>query len=152
MAGGRPTIYTIEHNVKALEYLNGGYKGELIDASNKELGYTGEPYPTIAGLSLYLGISRMTVYAWQEDEDKAEFSYIVESLMSTQEVKLTRGGILGEFNPTITKLALTKHGYSDKQDNTHTGSNGGPISLSDMTEEQLDKKLSELVQATNGAE
>ena len=128
MAAGRPSSYTDETDEQAREYLSGGYKGDLIDSNSPELGYTGEPYPTIAGLALYLGISRETVYAWKGDETKPEFSDIVDDLMATQEMKLIRGGILNEFNPTITKLALTKHNYSDRQDMT--------VGVTEITQEQ----------------
>ena len=44
------------------------------------------------------------------------FSNIFEKLMSEQEKVLVNKGLTGDYNSTIAKLILTKHGYSDKQD------------------------------------
>ena len=105
MSGGRPTKYNQAILDKAKDYVAIGYELE-------------EPVPTIAGLSLWLNIARDTVYDWADQEDKAEFSYIVKRLMAKQEMKLSAGGIKGDFNASITKLLLTKHGYSDKKELT----------------------------------
>lgn len=86
--------------------------------------------PTVAGLSRHLGIARSTIYDWASQEDKKEFSDIIESLLSKQEEELIAKGLSGQFNPTITKLILTKHGYSDQQ--------------------KVDQTLSGEVQFTNG--
>jgi hypothetical protein len=90
---------------------------------------TFEAVPTIAGLAVYLDISRETVYAWAADPEKSEFSDICEKLMTKQEFTLLNGGIKGEFNPTITKLMLTKHSYSDKQESTVQGPGGSPLGI-----------------------
>ena len=68
-----------------------------------------EVIPTIEGLSVYLNVSRSTVYKWKGDN--AEFSDILEDLMARQAKELFSNGLTGDFNPTITKLILTKHGY-----------------------------------------
>ena len=101
----RPTKYNEEIIERAKDYVAMGYEEE-------------EPVPTIAGLSLWLNISRETVYAWSDEEDKVQFSDIVSRLMAKQEMKLSAGGIRGDFNANITKLMLTKHGYSDKRELT----------------------------------
>lgn len=105
---GRPTKYNKEILEKAIAYLDGGYEAL-------------EPVPTIAGLSLQLNIARETVYDWAKQDEKGDFSDIVSNLMAKQEMGLMAGGIRGEFNASITKLALTKHGYSDKQEMTGKG-------------------------------
>ena len=140
MPAGRPTLYSDEILVKTQEYLDGGYKGELIDPDDLKLGYDGEPYPSIAGLSLYLDITRETVYDWAKQEEKAAFSDIVKKLMATQEVELFKGGITGRFNSSITKLALTKHNYSDKSDNVHSGPEGGPIPIAEIRHTVVDPR------------
>jgi len=38
-------------------------------------------------------------------------------------------GLSGEFNSNIAKLALGKHGYHDKQDNTLSGPDGKPVTV-----------------------
>lgn len=108
----RPTKYTPAIVEKANEYLLNYNKGT-------DDNY--EPIPTIAGLSLALGIARDTVYDWAAQDEKGKFSDIVSDLMAKQEMRLMAGGIMGEFNASITKLALTKHGYSDKQDTNVSG-------------------------------
>lgn len=103
--GGRPTDYTPELLEKAKEY-------EAMEH---------ETIPSIAGLSLHLDISRETCHVWAKDETKQEFSDIYRRIMAKQENTLVNKGLNGTFNPTITKLILTKHGYTDKQDITTDG-------------------------------
>ena len=97
----RPSKYTPEMLARAREYIE---VYEKLD----------EVMPSIAGLSVYLKIARETIYAWSAEEGKGEFSDIVTELLSKQELKLSNGGLKGELNASITKLMLTKHGYSDK--------------------------------------
>ena len=126
---GRPTKYSDEILTQTQEYLDGAYRGELVDPEDIKQGYDGELYPSIAGLSLHLGVTRSTVYDWMSQEEKGSFSDIVETLMAKQEVELFRGGMTGRFNAAITKLALTKHDYSDKSDNTLAAPGGGPVDI-----------------------
>lgn len=105
MAGGRPTKYGPGALRKARKYFVDGHLEE-------------EVFPTIAGLALYLGISRETVRDWATHEDKAEFSGTVKLIMAKQEQQLVRNGALGTYNPTITKLLLANHGHADKSEST----------------------------------
>lgn len=96
-----------------------------------------EEVPTIAGLACYLGKSRSRVYEY--GEQSSEFKDILDGIMALQECKLVAKGLKGEFNSTIVKLMLTKHGYSDKQE--LTGANGGALTvavggLSDIFEDE----------------
>lgn len=113
----RPTIYTLEMVEKAGEYLSGGYEVD------------GSVIPSTAGLAEYLGIARSTLYLWGEDEEKPEFSDILQSIQSKQERLLLNSGLKGDFNSAITKLVLGKHGYHDKQDNTHANPDGSAMTL-----------------------
>lgn len=101
----RPTDYTEELLEKAGAYL---------------MAYT-TAVPSIAGLAKYLKINRSTVYDWMSHPDKKAFSDICSDIMAEQEEKLVDCGLRGEFQPTITKLMLTKHGYSDKQEQQISG-------------------------------
>lgn len=103
MPGGRPTSYSEEILEKARNYAD-NYKEH------------GDVVPSVAGLAVHLGISRETIYDWSSQESKKEFSDIVKGVMSRQELELMSGGLSGKFNPTIAKLMMTKHGYSDKQE------------------------------------
>ena len=113
----RPTKYSDEIINKSLDYLeNYSNYGDLV--------------PQIAGLALHLGVRRITLYEWAEDEGKEEFSYIFESVRGKQEKTLINGSLGGELNPAISKMLLTKHGYSDKQDiTTDITSKGDKIEL-----------------------
>ena len=95
------------------EYLDGGYleKSRVI--------------PSVVGLARYLDVSRSTLYLWGDNHD--EFSGILDSIKDEQHEILVSSGLTGDFNPTMAKLMLTKHGYSDKQE--LTGNDGGPIEL-----------------------
>ncbi len=106
--GGRPTNYSPEILDKTRAYVDGGWEG--IDE-----------FPQISGLAIFLGITRKTIYEWMKEEDKAEFCDMTEQLMARQENVLLNKSIVGDFNPTITKLALTRHGYHDKTETEISG-------------------------------
>ena len=76
----------------------------------------GDMIPSIAGLSVFLKVSRDTIHEWRKEEGKEEFSDMLDELLSEQERILFAKGLNNEFNATIVKLALCKHGYSDRQD------------------------------------
>lgn len=107
---GCPSKLNHELIAKANEYLYGGY--ELV----------GDVIPSLAGLACYLGIARSTIYEYEKIN--SEFSDIVEAILSLQENKLINKGLIGDFNASVTKLILTKHGYSDKQEIEHSGELG----------------------------
>lgn len=126
MAGGRPTKYdpikTIE---QAREYLD--FFKPSITQEERTKADIDEILPTKEGLAIFLGVHRDTIYDWSKGEeaddegnltadDKPEFSDIVDELMSRQAVSLFNKGLMGVYNPTMAKLGLTKHGYSDRMD------------------------------------
>jgi hypothetical protein len=106
---GRPTKLTDELMDKAKVYVQKDY---LID----------ELIPTMQGLALYLGVSNKVLYNWRNEND--EFLHIVEDLMDLQAKNLFRGGLTGDFNASITKLLLTKHGFSDRVEQDLRSSDG----------------------------
>lgn len=111
-----PTLYNDEMLQKATDYLT-DYPG------------AGDVVPSISGLSLYLGIGRETVRLWSKAEDKEPFAAVIDKIMAMQEQKLLCGGLLGDYNASIAKLMLTKHGYHDKQDSTLAAPDGGPVQI-----------------------
>jgi len=115
MPAGRPSDYTPEIVEAAWAYANGGWQE------------AGDPVPSVAGLACEIGVHRETCYAWAKHEDK-EFSDILGKIAEEQERNLVKGGLGGDFNGSITKMMMTKHGYSDRihQDNT---SSDGSMSL-----------------------
>tara|TARA_R110000772_G_C13075792_1_gene416889 strand:+ start:236 stop:628 length:393 start_codon:yes stop_codon:yes gene_type:complete len=90
--------------------------------ASKEYLLHGEVIPTIEGLSVYLNVSRKTLYNWKAENE--EFLHILDDLMARQAKELFSNGLRGDFNPTITKLILTKHGYSDRVEQDVTSSDG----------------------------
>ena len=111
---GRPSDYTPDIVKKAWAYANGG--GEKV----------GDLVPSVAGLACQIGVRRETCHAWAKDETK-EFSNILSTIAEKQERQLLNGGLGGVFNPSITKMMMTKHGYSDATKNEVSGPNGGAI-------------------------
>lgn len=112
----RPTKYSPEIVEQARAYINGGFK---------ELDHT---HPSIVGMAVHLNIRKSTLYEWEKHEDK-EFSDILSSCREAGEFELLNKGLTGDFNSNIVKLALGKHGYSDKQSTELTGAEGGPVEV-----------------------
>lgn len=107
---GRPSKYTRKLLKQAREYLD-----DYVER--------GHVIPTIAGLSTVLHVRRETLHVWANEEGKEDFSNVYHEIMSMQEASLLGNGLTGAFNPAITKMALTKHGYTDSPTNTGTSVN-----------------------------
>ena len=120
MTAGRPTKYGKPLLDKCREYID-GYQD------------LGDVIPSHVGLFLFLGISKTCAYDWAKDENKKEFSAILDELMIMQERALFNGGLSNNMNSAIVKLALGKHGYSDKQQQEITGKDGGALQMQDVT-------------------
>lgn len=110
--GGRPTKLTSELIVKAEEYI-------YDFRSNDDI------VPSVAGLACYLDIARSTIYKYEGESER--FSDILERIAQKQEKMLINGGLMGDFNAPITKMMMTKHGYSDKQETALTGAEGAEL-------------------------
>ena len=110
---GRSTDLNDDMIKRALIYLCGGY-----EEANQVV-------PTVAGLACFLGKNRSTMYEWSKRS--VEFSDILDGIAVTQENILVNNGLTGAFNAPVTKMMLTKHGYSDKieQDVTSNGQTVG---------------------------
>lgn len=119
---GRPTVYNDETLDKCLAYIELWTDPEIVDThkvnGKDENIYKTTPsiVPSVAGLAVHMMIHRSTIYEWKYRKD--DFSDILEYLMAVQNGILVNGGLSGSLNSTITKLMLTKHGLSDKQDLT----------------------------------
>ena len=117
----RPTKYTPELLEKAHSYI----------ANWRTLGNAIPSHDALAG---YLGITRTTLYDWAGAKDKAEFSDILDEVSRLQKMELVDNGLLGDFNSTMAKLMLTKHGLSDKVETENKHS----IDLSGKSEAELE--------------
>lgn len=118
---GRPTDYTDDLAVKAREYINGGYEEH------------GHAMPSIVGLARVLNRARSVLYGWKNTEGH-DFSDILEECMEAQQEILLSKGLTNTYNATIVKLALGKHGYHDKADNTLSAPDGGPVKTDSVFE------------------
>lgn len=144
---GRPTKLTLDLIGKAEEYL------KLCTDADRPVDETLEPQPhggalkrekrlivklpTKGGLAKYLGVSRDSLYEWAKNDDK--FSDIMEQLGSEQEDRLINFGLSGDYNPTIAKVLLTKHGYHDKVESEITNPDGSLNPYNALTAEELRK-------------
>ncbi len=110
----RPRLLTPELMQKAESYLA---------VWDKE----GDVIPSIAGLALFLGVSRETIHTWRHEFEA--FSDTLARLLSMQERITLNKGLTGDFTAPISKLVLHNHGYSDKAESTNTlqGPKGEPL-------------------------
>ena len=123
----RPTKYSDEILDKAVEYVALFFDKETIPED--------EVIPSIEGLALHLELARPTIYDWASQDDKEEFSYIVEKLKAKQGLILLTGVLLNKLNSNMGKAILSKHGYAEKSETDITS---GGKSLIDA-KGQLDK-------------
>ncbi len=97
---GRPTKYTPELLRKAQDYLE-SYQDD------------GDIVPIVAGLCQILDINKDTAYTWAKDKNKRAFSVVMQRIACQQERDLLNGSLTNKLNPSISKLMLLKHGYTD---------------------------------------
>jgi hypothetical protein len=117
---GRPTKYRgAETLKKGRDYLDQCVPERIrrtvrkSPTSESHKYYVQPNLPTMAGLSLYLGISRSTLYEWKNIYP--DFSDLLERLLAEQEETLINYGLSGEFNASIVKLILcVRHGYREQ--------------------------------------
>lgn len=124
----RPTDYSQEILDKAQEYYSNLPKDENLHS--------------IEGLSDYIGIARSTIYDWISQDDKKAFSDIVARILNKQGKTLLNKGVSGEFNSSITKVILTKHGYRDAVD-TDVTTKGEKINIGDPKVIEIAKRYEE---------
>ena len=105
MAFGRPTKYNKKILTDTLDYLENHADYEDI-------------VPSVAGLACHLKLAKSTIYEWAEHEDRRDFSDMLGDIASKQERMLLSGGLSSDMNPTIVKLMLAKHNYSEKTEST----------------------------------
>lgn len=106
---GRPPIYSEETLTLTQKYID--------ECKDKRRGRLKVKLPTIEGLALYLKVHKDTVYAWRRE--KPDFSYLIEQLLAKQADALISNGLSGDYNPTIAKVLLAKHGYAERQELVH---------------------------------
>lgn len=107
---GRPSKYDDEVQAMAEDYVN-------------NFSDYGDVVPTVAALALHLDVTMKTLYNWATEKNP-KFLHIFNRLELLQHKSLVNGGLAGGFNPAVTKMMLTKHGYSDKIEQSHTSPDG----------------------------
>lgn len=107
---GRPTKYCAAIQKKAEHYVESGFE---------DLEHV---VPSRSGLALTLKVTRETLIDW--GKKNPVFSDTLKDLDKKQELLALGGGLLNKFNPTIVKLLLANHGYSEKQQVDNISSDG----------------------------
>lgn len=111
----RPTTYSAEVAEQAWSYL-------------ETFSEHGHAVPSVVGLCQVIKRPKSTVYDWAGDPEK-EFSDILSAINELQELVTFNKALTGEYNATIAKLLLGKHGYHDKQDNNNNNTGSMDISV-----------------------
>lgn len=120
---GRPTTFNAKTMATAKAYVknyNSKYDHQM---------------PSVAGLAVVLKVGRPGIYQWENQQEHPEFKDILEDLLSEQELVLFNRSLVNEFNSNIAKLALGKHGYSDKSEQTIDATVG--TKAEDMSRDEL---------------
>jgi molybdopterin-guanine dinucleotide biosynthesis protein len=101
MPAGRPTKYNKKVLAQAEYYLE-HYDEKGIDNF----------IPSIAGLAVYLEVTKRTLYMWMEKH--STFDNLCDRILAKQESVLLDKGLRNDCNANIAKLALHNHGYKEK--------------------------------------
>jgi hypothetical protein len=107
------------------------YQGELSEKSEPLMRAM-----TIEGLCIFLDIGRQT---FQDYEGRKDFSLVTEAIKNIIRTQKLEGASAGLLNANIIARDL---GLRDSQDITTK------VSVTDMTEDELDNKLQALMDAT----
>jgi hypothetical protein len=120
-AGGRPTKLTDEILSKAYEYIDQAVDSHEVVGENRPTVVWHVKLPSIEGLANYIDISKETLYQWEKEN--VGFSDVLTRVRNLQAERLINNSLAGNYNPMISRLLLTKHGYVEKseQDLNHSG-------------------------------
>ncbi len=100
--------------------------------------------PQIARLALHCGISKTALYEWIKRPDRKELADVYARVKAMQEAALIDGGLTRDYDSSLSKLLLKKHGYDDKQEVNHTSSDGSMSPNKEMSAEDFAEKMKEL--------
>ncbi len=120
MPAGRPTSYEKSLCEKAMAYIDSceDTEEQVISGQSEKATFYQQKIrvnlPTIEGLALYLKTHRDTLYEWEKVHP--EFSDILAYLRQKQVVALINKGLSNDYNHTLVKVLLSKHGYTEKQE------------------------------------
>ena len=132
MAWWRPTAYTSAIQKKADEYVKQSiddYKEYVVNTTSTEKDYQWVistetkttkvnrlkvKLPTIEGLAKYINVNRSTIYEWAKHPENSQFSDTLQRLKEEQAERLINMSMSWDYNPTIAKLLLSSHWYTEK--------------------------------------
>ena len=100
---------------------------------------------TITGLAIALDTTRETLMDYESgkyDNENNRFSYTVKRLKIYCE-NYAEQRIFGN-NPAGAIFALKNYGWKDKTEQEISGPNGGPIQVTALSDDELEKRLAEL--------
>lgn len=126
---GRPTKYNEELQAKADYYVE----------NHREFD---DLVPSMAGLCCMLKISRGLAFVWRDQHP--DFAETLEDINARQHKMLITGGLSSNMNPTITKLMMSNHGYSEKQAVEHSGVMVNHNTNAEVSKEDIDDFLGKL--------
>lgn len=107
------------------------YQGEPVKMTVPKMRMT-----TVEGLSVFLGIGTST---WRDYASKDGFSVVVDYVNSVMDSQKLGGAAADLLNASIVSRYL---GLVDRAETAHKGN----VSITDMTEDQLDAKLQQLAE------
>jgi len=73
--------------------------------------------PSAASLAKYLGIGRQTLYDWKERHDEVRDA--MDVILGDQEDILIQCGLSKQFDPKLTAMMLSSHGWVQKKELDH---------------------------------
>lgn len=117
MTAGRPTKYDkdiLKNTQKYIASCEDSFERVLQSKGKRSVMYTNKfrvKLPTLEGLAYFLHINKDTIQDWKKKH--VEFSVLIDDLLAKQAERLVNNGLTGDYNPTIAKVLLTKHGYRE---------------------------------------
>lgn len=142
MPAGRPPEYREDyHPQRVLDYIN--ECEDEIQEYHKTRGDKSDSYdrivkvklPSIEGLAVFLDVNKTTIYEWESTYP--QFSNVIDKLRQKQASELINKGLSGDYNPTIAKVLLTKHGY--REGTELVGKDGKDLIPEPLNEEEKEK-------------
>ena len=132
--GGRPRKW---QDAKAVQAVADSYFEGLVRA---------EKPPTVAGLALALDLDRRTLQRYMAGEGEDNICRVIKR--AKMQIEQAHEERLFGTSPTGSIFWLKNNaGYADAQQVTHSGPNGGPITLAavrTMTDEELSARVAQL--------
>lgn len=139
-----------DYNTKVINHISNvnNIKKPLLDQPNSIKRCVNEYFnlckkdnvrPTISGLSMAIGVNRLTLLDWANGSKKIQNQEVIQHALSMIEMFVESSMITGKMNP-IPAVFLMKnnHGYKDEQ-NIKVENNGDNVSNDDLKKKYLEE-------------